>query len=832
MKGARGKLRLALRLLAREARAGELRVLVAALVIAVGAVTAVALLTDRVSRGVGQQSAELLGADLVVTAEAPHPAQWRAAARERGLAIGELVEFASVVVMGERLQLASVRAVDATYPLRGAVKTAPAPYAPDAITRGVPAPGSVWVDTRMLQELRAAIGDRVEIGNASFTIERVLTYEPGRGGNFFGAAPSVLMHAQDLAATGVLQPGSRATYAFAVAGGELAVAAFRAWVAPQAASSRRIMDTRSGNPSIARAIERVDRFIGLTSLLAVLLAGVAVAMGARRYSARHYDVSAMLRCLGATQRDILLLYGTQLLVIGVTASAVGCIVGWVGQEILQLLLRDLLPVRLPTPGMAPLALGFATGLLTLAGFALAPILRLRAVSPLRVLRRELTPLPASAWLVASAALGAMLLLMWRYTDSPRLILGVLGGALAAGIVLAGVGFGLLAAGRRLIARAGATWRFGLSNLWRRPRASLAQVLAFGFTFMAMALMVLVRGDLLASWQRQLPADAPNHFAFNILPADVARVEQFFADHRIEAQALYPMVRGRLTTINGTAVTQAVTKEEESNEALHRELNLTWAAQLPPDNRIVAGAWWDAAKAAGVSVEERLAKRLGIQAGDRLGFTIGGASISVPVASLRKVQWDSFHPNFYMIFTPGALDGMPATYLTSFHLTADQKPLLAQLVRAFPATSVLETDQVITQVRTILAHVTAAVEFVLLFVLAAGFAVLYAALVASLDERRQESALLRALGARRGQLIGAQLAEFVVLGLLAGVLAAAGAEIIAWALYSRVFDIEYAFKWRVWLATPTISAALLAVAGHLGARRIAQQSPLGVLRDAQ
>jgi putative ABC transport system permease protein len=828
-------LRISLRLLARDWRGGELGVLAVALVIAVGAVSAVGFFAERVQRGMVRQSAELLGADLLVTAGQPLERAWLSEAAARGLRSAETLEFASVVVRDERLQLSSVRAVTAGYPLRGTLKTAPGLYAPDAPTAEVPAPGTVWAETRLLQQLQAAVGDRIEIGTARFAVARVLTLEPARGGAFFVLAPRVLMNAADVAATGVIQPGSRVTYAALFAGEEAKVTAFHDWLAARASAHHQLRGARAANSTVARAIERVDRYIGLTSLLAVLLAGVAIAMGARRYSQRHYDVSAMLRCLGCTQRDIVRLYVPQLLVLGLAASALGGLVGFAGQAGIHHFMSDFFPVPLPPAGPEPLVLGLVTGLVTLAGFGLAPVLRLKSVPPLRVLRRELAPLPPAAHAVIGAAAAAMVFLLWRHTRSLTLTAAVLGGAAAAAVALGAAAWVLLRGLGFARAGVGVAWRFGFNNLARRPRTSLAQVLAFGLTFLAMALIALVRTDLLATWQQQLPADAPNHFAFNVLPSEVAAVERFFARERVPAQAMYPMVRGRLTEINGAPVTRAVTKEEkEDSEALQRELNLTWSSRLPPDNELAGGAWWRDDKRSRpeplVSVEERLAKRLGIKLGDRLTFSIGGEAVAAEVASLRKVQWDSFHPNFYMIFPPGVLDSFPATYLTSFYLAPGQKPLLAQLVRAFPAVTVLETDQVLTQVRAVLAQVTAAVEFVLLFVLAAGFAVLAAALAASLDERRHEGALLRALGASRRQLVAGQLAEFAALGLVAGLLAAVGTELIAWLLYTRVFELEYGVKWPVWVATPLAGALLLAAAGWFGTRRLARTSPLVVLRE--
>jgi putative ABC transport system permease protein len=830
MRGPR-HVRLAWRLLARDWRAGELRILAAALVIAVGAVTAIGFFSDRLNRAMTYQSVDLLGADLRLTGAEPAPAEWIKSAIDHGLRHVETLDFASVVVHGDKLQLASIKAAAPGYPLRGTLRTAPALYAAETGTGDIPAPGTAWVEARILQALELTIGARIEIGSASFAVTRVLTYEPGRGGSFFTMAPRVLMHRDDVARTAVVQPGSRVTYSYLFAGADADLARYQEWLKTRLGPHHRLFDVRDGGSSIGRALGRAERYLGLTSLLAVLLAGVAIAMGARRYSERHFDTAAMLRCFGATQRDLVRLFVPQFLLLGLVASAAGCALGWLTQEAVFYLLREVYPVRLPAAGLAPVTFGFFTGLLALAGFALPPLMRLRQVPPLRVIRREMAPLPPAAWLVYGSAAAAILILMWRFTGSLLLTAAVLAGSLAAAAALAAFAGGLLALSRRVHRRVGVAWRFGMNNLWRRTRTSIGQILAFGLVLMAMAVIALLRTDLLNTWQTQLPPDTPNHFAFNILPQDVAAMQGFFTANRIPASDLYPMVRGRLTEINGKPVTQAVTKEEADAGAIRRELNLTWTDTIPPDNRLVRGAWWNNPMPANpVSVEEKLAQKLGIETGDELTFSIAGSERRARVASIRSVQWDSFHPNFYMIFPPGALDGLPATYLTSFHLEPEQKPLLTSLVRAFPAVTVLEMDQVLAQVRTILAQVTAAVELVLLFVLAAGFAVLFAALSASLDERFHEGALLRTLGAGRRQLRAAHFAEFAVLGVLAGVLAAIGTELIAWVLYTRAFELEYSFKWPVWILAPLAGGLLIGLAGYIGTRRVVNQSPLTVLRE--
>lgn len=825
-------LRLAWRMFGRDWRAGELRLLIAALVIAVGATTAINFFTDRLNRALAHQSADLLGADLVLRSPRPVDPQWLEYAAGKNLRTAQALQFTTVALHGEKLQLASVNALGPRYPLRGTLRASERGFAPDAPVSAIPAPGQAWADTRLMGALGVDVGERIELGATQFTLTRVLTFEPGRTGRWSALAPRILINQTDIPNTQVVQPGSRVTYGYQFAGAEQDIQRYRAWLEPRIESSQRLLDARADNSAVGSALDRAERYLGLASLFALLLAGVAIAMGARRYSERHFDVSAMMRCLGATQNDIVRLYVPQLLVVALLASLAGCLVGWIAQAGIFYFLKGLLPASLPAPGFAPVAAGLLTGVITLAGFALPPVLRLKHVPPLRVLRRDLTPMPLSGWIVYGAALAVMVTLMWGYTGNWRLTSIVLAGTFGAAVVLTLLAIALLRLGRTLHRRVGITWRFGVSKLWRHASASVSQILAFGLTLMAMTVIALVRTDLVSTWEQQLPPETPNYFAFNILPADVGKINRFFATHGIPASQIYPMVRGRLVSINDVPVQEAVTEEARDARAIQRELNLTWSATLPPDNRISTGAWWpqDAGRSRGVSVEAELAERLGIKLGDALAFTIGGDTLAAEVMSLRNVQWDSFHPNFFMIFAPGTLDNFPATYLTSFHLRSVQKPLLPNLARSFPAMTVLEIDFILAQVRAILRQVTAAVEFVLLFVLFAGFAVLYAALQASLDERFYEGALLRVLGASRRQLRASQFAEFSLLGFFAGILAAVGTEFTVYLLYGRVLNLEYTVKWPVWLIAPLVGSLVVGVAGYWATRAVARRSPLQVLRE--
>lgn len=818
------------RLLLRDWRAGELRILLSALIIAVTATTVIGFFSDRLQGAMVEQSAELLGGDLLLQSPREVAEPWLEQAQTLGLRHTRVLEFPSVVLHGEAMQLAGIKAVTADYPLRGQLRVALSPYGEELRETAIPAADEAWIEARLLALLEMELGDSLEFGSTRLQVTRVLTFEPSAGGGFFAMAPRVMVNQQALAAANVLQAGSRVSNHYLFAGGDQSLQAYQEWLRPQLEPSHRLLDIREGQPTVGAALERAEQYLGLASLVAVLLAGVAIAMGARRYAERHFDMAAIMRCLGAGQGRILGLFLPQLLCLGLIGSVIGVTLAWLAQFGLFYLLRDLLPATLPAAGWMPVWIGLASGLTVLAGFALPPVLRLRQVPALRVLRRELNPMPMSGWLVYGMAIIAMALLMWRYTGSAQLTLAVMGGAALALVSLGGLAALLLHLSRSLHRGVGVAWRYGINNLWRRPLLSISQILAFGLTLMAMALIALVRGDLINTWHTQLPPETHNHFVVNIQPDQREVFASFLAQREIVSSPLYPLVRGRLAEVAGEPLEARIQPGEEGAGAVYREMNLTWTDTLPENNRVTAGEWLGArADAMEVSMEEGLAQRLGVRLGDTLGFSFGGEMREVVVSSLRSVQWDSFQPNFFMIFPEAALHGKPATYMASFYLPPQGKTELGAMMRAFPALTIIDLDRMMEQVRGILEQVTLAVEFVLFFVLLAGFAVLYAALQASLEERLYEGALLRTLGGSRRQLRSGHLAEYGLLGALAGVLAALGAEIIAYILYTRVFDLNYQIQWEMWLWLPLLGAVLIGLAGYWGTRRVVAQSPLVVLR---
>ncbi|MGM3387640.1 ABC transporter permease [Stutzerimonas stutzeri] len=822
---------LALRQLWRDARSGELRVLFFALVIAVAASTAIGYFGARLNDAMQLRATEFLGADLVLRGSAPAEPEQIEIGRNLQLDHAQVVEFSSVIATDENLQLSSVKAADSNYPLRGTLRSAPAPYEAEQPSQG-PGPGEAWAEARLFAALDLNIGDDIEVGNKRLRLTRVLTYEPDRVGDFYSLTPRVLMHLDDLASTGVVQPGSRVRYRELWRGPGEQLAAYERAVRPTLEPNQRLETPKDGNRQIGGALGRAERYLNLASLAAVLLAGVAVALSAARFAARRFDASALLRCLGLSRREALTLYGFQLGYLGLFACAVGALLGWVAQLGLFHLLRELIVNEIPPATVWPALAGMATGLVALAGFALPPLAALGRVPPLRVLRRDMLPVPASSWLVYGTAVAALGVIMWRLSLDLRITLALLGGGLLATVVLGGLLLLTLRGLRQMLSGAALPWRLGLGQLLRHPLAAAGQSLAFGLILLAMALIALLRGELLDTWQDQLPADAPNHFVLNVLPAERDAFAGRIAALSDHAAPLYPVVPGRLVAINGEPVRQQVTKDSQGERAIRRDLSLTWSQDLPADNRLSAGRWWggEPGELPGVSVEAELAESLQLSLGDRLSFTVGGITRDASVTSLREVNWDNFQPNFYMIFEPGTLRDMPTTYMTSFYLPAGQERELVKLARDFPSATLLQVDALLSQLRSILMQVSIAVEYVLMFVLAAGLAVLFAGLQATLDERIRQGALLRALGAERRLLIRARRTEFGVLGAASGALAALGCELVSALLYRFAFDLQW--QPHPWLLTlPLIGAVLVGAAGVLGTRRALNASPLNVLRES-
>jgi putative ABC transport system permease protein len=823
---------LGLRQLRRDWRAGELTVLAFALVIAVASVSSVNFFTSRIQQALANQANDLLGGDLVYVSTNPVPQGLQQRAARLGLQTAKTVEFPTMSLAGDRAKLAGLKAVGEAYPLRGHLRTAPKLFAPDAEVSGGPAPGEVWADGRLLNELGIDVGDTLTVGAIQLKVGAVLTSEPDQsGGRFFNVAPRLLMNIADLAATRLVQPASRVRYRLLIAGDIKAVQKLRREWEPHLQPGEALNDVRDARPPVRTALDRGERFLGLAALVSVLLAAAAMAMAARRFVSRHLDNCAVMRCLGAEQQFINRLYLSQMVLLGLAASAVGIVLGYIAQQGLVTFLGPLAGVALPSPGGWPVLWGLLTGMITLLGFVIPPILQLANVPTLRVLRRDLGHVQMNTVLAYTVGLVAFFILVLLQAHDLKLALIIF-----FGLVLTVVLLGLLAALplrllRRLRGRGSNVWRFGLVNLSRRPGQSIVQMIGFSIGLMALLLLAVVRSDLLDEWRGGLPPETPNRFLINIQPQQLDDVKAFFQQQSQHQPEFFPMVRGRLVEINGRAVSEDDFEEERAKRLVSREFNLSWAAQLQEDNKIVAGHWWgdgDHGRAM-LSVEEGLAKDLGMKLGDTLTYDVGGQRFDAEITSLRSVEWDSFRPNFFVLAPPGLLDGYPVSYITAFYLPSGKYELLNQLVQRFPNITVLDVAAILDQVRRIIERVTAAVEYVFLFTVLAGLTVMYAAIYATLNERIREAAIMRTLGARRGQLLGGIVVEYVGLGLLSGLVAAISAGLVGVIVAQRVFELTYVPSATLWLGGMLLGAVGVGLAGTLGTRSVLDRPPLQTLR---
>ncbi|MDO8893306.1 MAG: FtsX-like permease family protein [Sulfurimicrobium sp.] len=821
-------LRLSWRMLLREWRAGELHALSFALLIAVGGVSAVGFFTDRVNQALTTEASQLLAADLVLAADHEVNQELITEARRRGLTPVRILTFPSMVVTAAGNQLAEIKAVAPGYPLRGKLRIQSGEGEQDA--EGIPEPGKVWLDPRLLAQLNLAPGDSLSLGNARLQVAAVLSFEPDRGGGMFSIAPRLMMNAQDLPATALIQPGSRIGYRTLLAGQPREIAAYRAWATPRLSRGERIEGVSDGRPEIRSALERGGKFLNLAALTSLILAAVAIVLSARRFLERHLDGCAVMRCVGASQAQVFRLYLYQFLWLGVLASLAGCLLGYGAQWVLARQLGGLVAADLPAPSWVPLAYGLLTGVATLLGFALPFLQRLKRVPPLWVLRRELGG-PQRLGLAGFAAGIAVLLalLLWQAGEI-RLGLYILAGLVSVvmvALLLTHALIRLLAPLRRGV---GVTWRYGLANLVRRRHASASQVMALGLGLTALLILTLVRGDLLHSWQSTLPQHAPNRFVINIQPDQVQPLQDFLGNHGMASAALFPMVRGRLLAINDRTVSAADFVDDRAKRLVEREFNLSWAEQLQNDNQIVAGRWWGKNHdgSAQWSVEEGIAKNLGIRLGDKLTYQVAGQNFSATVTSLRKVDWDSFHVNFFVIATPALLQDSPASHITAFYLPAGEEALLNGMVKAFPNLTVIDVAALMNQVRAMMERIAATVEFVFLFTLAAGLMALYAAISATREERMVEAAIMRTLGASGRQLLLSQLAEFILIGLLAGTVAALAATGLGYVLATQVFHLPYQFNPWLWVISLASGVLGVTLAGWLGTRGVLRQPPLQTL----
>ncbi len=822
----------------RDARAGELRLLIVGVALAVAAVSAVALLGDRLERGLTRDAAQLIGGDLVVAADRPASEAWQQRVAALGLQQSHSAAFPSMVHGEERddgapTRLVSIKAVDSAYPLRGRLLLA------DGRAVGAPEPGSLWADQQVLDSLGVQVGERIGVGELQLRVAGVIQTEPDRGAGFLAFAPRVMIHAADLDPTGLVQPASRVSYRLAVGGQPNQAASLKTLQTELEQHfergewrGARLETLQGGRPELRNTLERGERFLSLVALLAALLSSVAVALAARDFAGRHVDETAMLRVLGQRSLRVGAVYAAEFLIAGLGASLLGLLAGYGLHALLLALLDGLLAVELPAAGPLPYALGLGLGLCLLIAFGLPPVLRLAQVPPLRVLRRDAQPASSGAWLVLLAGvIGAGLLLLGVARD---LTLGLLtlGGFLVAGLLLVGLAWGVVRLLPRLVAGGPAWLRLAARQLGSRPGLAAAQVAALGLGLLALALLTLVRTDLMESWRIATPERGPDRFAINLLPDQGQAFQQLLKEAGTEPLDWHPMFRGRLVTLNGKPVTEIKFATGRAQRLVEREFNLSHGGEMPPHNLGRGGSW--TASSQGLSVEQGLAEELGLKLGDEMGFDVAGSLVAARVEHLRAVDWSSMRVNFFVIFQRAEMPEVPSTWIATYRapkLPAAAAQLDRRLAAAFPNATLVDVSAQIAQVQGVLNQVSQAVQLLFGFTLAAGLVVLVGAMTATREARMREAAIWRAIGADAGLLARVQRSELLLLGSLAGLLAGLLALGIAAVLAREVF--QFSWQPQPWVPLGVLAGgALLAWgAGWWGLRGVLTRPVVQTLREA-
>jgi putative ABC transport system permease protein len=832
---------------ARDWKSGEQAVMAMALLVAVAALTAIAFFTNRIALGVEQQAGEVLAADIRIESQSPYYEPHAAHAADLKLSVARTVTFPTVVYNGERSVLAALHAVSSGYPMRGRMKLARTLDGAVEEVQAAPAVGEVWADARVLAQLDANVGDSIELGSAKLIVTRVLIARPDVGSQFAEMLPGAIFSLDELPATELIKPGSRPAYAMLFAGAPTAITQFKEYLNANRQPGERITNIADASPQLRESMNRAGSFLNLASMVSVLLSAIAVAMAARRYAARRMDVVALMKSMGASQARVLTIYIVQLLIIALLASLIGTVIGYLAQEGLAWLLKDLLQGELPEPTFEPALLGLGTAFTVLVGFALPPLLQLKKVPPVRVLRRDVGAPPMHNLLIYGLAIGAVIAVVAAIVRDGALVRQVVFGLAGTFATLYLCGWGLVRALAVVRGRVGVSWRYGVANIARRGRESVVQVVAFGLGLMVLLLLIIVRNDLLKTWRNSLPADAPNQFIINIQPSKVEAVREFFIAQGLPAPTLSPMASARMTQINDvpivewrarykpTSTADAADEERRANDnarnASERQANLSWVDALPDGNKIVAGKWWSANDGGGprISVEVTMARSLHVKVGDRIAYDFAGETITATIANLRAVKWDSFRPNYFIVFSPGVIDHAVGTYITSTHVPPEKRATMRDFMRRFPEATAIDIDAALAQVRSVMDKVSLAVEYVSAFTLFAGITVLFAAIQATRDERRYESAMLRTLGASRRVVLLGVASEFGVLGVLSGVLAAAGATLVGYLLAAGPFNLDYSIDATVWLAGMLAGIALVGIVGTLATYSVVNAPPVETLR---
>ena len=830
---------LALKMLLRSWRGGQLGLIFSALVLAVAVVTSVALLAERVERALVKESSSFLAADLVVSSSQATDSDWLERAEQQGIRTARIASFASMTFAGDEMHLASIKAVESSYPLRGAVKRSTVPFATDesdieSVMSG-PKPGDLWVDARLLPLLNIELGDTVDVGDGSFKVSHILIEEPDSGSSFSAYGARILMNWSDLPASGVIQPGSRVSYRFLIAAAEDNADNFDDyvdWLNQQLDVHDRIITPDEAQASIASTMDKGRRFLLLAGSIGVVLAGIALALASHHFANGQLLQVALFKSWGISANRVRKLYIQQIVLLAIGGSLMGLLIGWGFHQLLVSAVREWLPIALPMAGARPWITGFATGILCLIGFTLPALWHLPTQSPLAVLRRDTQVKSLNSLMRGSLGVLTVAVLLFWYSENFYLSMAILLGFAITALASIGVGLVLLRLGKTYGHWMGSIWRLALSNLWRRKKPSLIQMVGFSGAIALLMIMTVVRTSLVDEWRWQLAEDAPNHFLVNVAAYELEGVKNLVDQRELETAGWYSMVRGRITHLNNQLPSEVA---KDGHESLRRELNLSWTSDLPEGNKIIQGQWWGTGNEssnnlAPVSLEEELLHELGLAIGDTVTFSVGGLSFDAVITSTRSLNWDSMTPNFYFLFPEGYLEDYPRTHMTSLYIPSEDKLLINDLLRKYPTVQVIELDKIIDRIRSIVSQVTRGLEMMTLLILGCGILVMFAAVSLSMNERLQESAILRTLGSSRRLILGVQWVEFTTLGVMAGFLAALGAEFAVAMLQRFMFSLPFTWHSWLWIAGPLGGGLLVGLLGVVYSRKAVTQPPLRVLNS--
>ncbi|WP_370980972.1 ABC transporter permease [Agaribacterium sp. ZY112] len=831
---------LATKLLKRDLRSGNLSVLALSLLLGVATVTSISLFSSRIHNSIYDEAAQFMAADASVGGTQAIEATWSEQAREQGLKIAETVSFSAMVFSAEHMALGQVKAVSSSYPLLGSIEVGDKLFSSGDDVRYGPAVGELWIAPRLFDYLQLNIGDTVALGDAEFKLAKIINREPDQGQSFFGFAPRVMIHIDDVDKTNAIQLGSRISYKLMLTGESEQLTNYKQWLEPLLGQHHYWSSAKDANQSVVGALERAENFLLLAGSLGVILGGAAIALAARRYALQHVRTVALLKTMGCKPNEVMQIFFFALFLIALISVLLGSLLGWFGHYLILLAVQGLFVAEPAAASFSAYFTGVMTGFISLLAFAVPPLLQLKQVTPAVALKRSYSQ-SFSSWKSNAVGVVAVLLLLFLYSSSLSLTFILFSAALATLIGVYALSWLSIKLVHHLVPLVGAGWRLGLNNLQRHRQSNAMQIVIFSTLLMLVALIFSVRTELVSQWQNQLPEDAANHFAFNIQSYEADAVKSHLKQADIDHSPFYPMTRGRITTVNGVPLKALVEQYATGRIDYEREVNLSSALVLGEDNVIVQGQWWGGELELGqlssneeplllASVEESYAKGLNLSIGDIIIFSVAGQELKAKLSNIRTVKWDSMNPNFYILFNQPLADSYGANWLTSFYLASEDKDKLNKLARSFPTLSLIELDQTINQLQSIIEKISAAVEFILVLIFASGFLVLVASIQATLDMRFKESAILRTLGADKALVRRTLLIEFGALGLSAGILAAVGSELALYFLQLRIFNMDYVPFYWLWPFLPVLGAVLIALAGWLSTRKVIKVTPMSVLRS--